>query len=97
MPQPSGFNFRILVVDDELSILKTSAAVLGTRGYEVRTAVDGFQALAELRRSLPDLVISDLRMPNMSGFELLPLLDDASRTLRSLPLAVSTMEPFPPG
>ena len=46
MPQPSGFNFRILVVDDEPSILETSAAVLGTRGYEVRTAADGFQALA---------------------------------------------------
>jgi len=74
MPQSSGFNFRILVVDDERAILDASAAVLGTRGYEVRTASDGFHALAELRRSLPDLVISDLRMPNMSGFELLSVI-----------------------
>ena len=74
MPRPRGFSFRILIVDDEPSILETSAAVLGSRGYEVHTASDGFQALAELSRSLPDLIISDLRMPNMSGFELLSVV-----------------------
>ena len=71
---PTGFNYRILVVDDEPTILKTSAAVLESKGYEVRTACDGFAALAELRRSLPDVIISDLRMPNMSGFELLSVV-----------------------
>ena len=74
MPKPRGFDFRILIVDDEPAILETSSAVLGTKGYEVRTAADGFQALAELTRSLPDLIISDLRMPNMSGFELLSVI-----------------------
>jgi len=74
MPRPRGFSFRILIVDDEPSIRETSAAVLGSRGYEVHTASDGFQALAELSRSLPDLIISDLRMPNMSGFELLSVV-----------------------
>ena len=71
---PDGFNFRILVVDDEPSILSTSSALLRTKGYEVRTAQDGFAALAELRRGLPDLIIADLRMPNMSGFELLSVV-----------------------
>lgn len=71
---PDGFAFRILVVDDEPTILTTSAAVLSSKGYEVRTAKDGFAGLAELRRSLPDLIISDLRMPNMSGFELLSIV-----------------------
>jgi CheY-like chemotaxis protein len=66
----SGFNYRILMVDNEATILNTAAAILQQRGYEVRTACDGFAALAELRRSLPDVIISDLRMPNMSGFEL---------------------------
>jgi CheY-like chemotaxis protein len=70
----TGFNYRILVVDDEPSILKVSALVLGTGGYEVRTASDGFAALVELRRSLPDILISDLSMPNMSGFELLSVV-----------------------
>ena len=71
---PNGFNYRILVVDDEPAILKTSAAILETKGYEVRTACDGFAALAELRRALPEVIISDLRMPNMSGFELLSVV-----------------------
>jgi CheY-like chemotaxis protein len=71
---PDGFSFRILVVDDEPTILTTASAVLGSKGYEVRTAKDGFAGLAELRRSLPDLIISDLRMPNMSGFELLSIV-----------------------
>ena len=69
-----GFNYRILVVDDELSILEMSAMVLQSKGYEVRTATDGFGALVELRRSLPDILISDLSMPNMSGFELLSVV-----------------------
>ena len=71
---PDGFPFRVLVVDDEPSILQTSSILLRSKGYEVRTAVDGFAALAEMRRALPDVIISDLRMPNMSGFELLSVV-----------------------
>ena len=69
-----GFNYRILVVDDEQHIREISSALLSTLGYEVRTAADGFAALVELRRSLPDVIISDLKMPNMSGFELLSIV-----------------------
>lgn len=69
-----GFAYRILVVDDEPSVLEISALVLKERGYEVITATDGFQALVELRRSMPDIIISDLRMPNMSGFEFLSVV-----------------------
>lgn len=72
---PSGtFAARILVVDDEESLLVTTAAVLSREGYEVRTARDGFEALAVLRGSIPDLLVSDLKMPNMSGFELLAVV-----------------------
>jgi CheY-like chemotaxis protein len=69
-----GFKYRILVVDDEPLIRQTSAMVLASNGYEVRTAGDGFEALIELRQALPDLIISDLSMPNMSGFELLSVV-----------------------
>ncbi len=69
-----GFNYRILVVDDEPSIRQISSALLATKGYDVRTADDGFAALVELRRALPDIIISDLKMPNMSGFELLSVV-----------------------
>src|SRR5581483_11530077 len=70
----SGFNHRILVVDDEAIIRETAQAVLATKGYEIITAVDGFDGLVQLRRSLPDLIISDLSMPNMSGFEFLSVV-----------------------
>ena len=70
----NGFNYRILVVEDDPGVLQVSVLVLKDRGFEVLTATDGFEALAQLRRSLPDVIISDLRMPNMSGFELLSVV-----------------------
>jgi len=68
------FKYRILVVDDDQMVRETSALVLAREGYEVRTSEDGFAALVTLRTALPDLIIADLRMPNMSGFELLSVV-----------------------
>ncbi len=59
---------------DEPLIRETAKLILTDQGYEVRTAGDGFEALVELRHSLPDLIISDLSMPNMSGFEFLSVV-----------------------
>jgi CheY-like chemotaxis protein len=70
----AGFSYRVLVVDDDPTILQISSLVFKGKGYEVRTAADGFEALVELRRSLPDVIVSDLAMPNMSGFELLSVV-----------------------
>jgi CheY-like chemotaxis protein len=70
----NGFKFRVLVVDDEEMIRFTSSKVLESKGFDVRTAGDGFEALVELRQAPPDIIISDLRMPNMSGFELLSVV-----------------------
>ncbi len=56
----SGFNHRILVVDDEAAVRETAKTVLATQGYEIITAVDGFDGLVQLRRSLPDIIITDL-------------------------------------
>lgn len=68
------FPYRILLVDDEEAVLATTAAILREAGYVVNTARDGFEALASLRGSLPDLLIADLHMPGMSGFELLAVV-----------------------
>ena len=68
------FSYRILFVDDEEHIRQTAKAVLQTEGYEVQVAEDGFDALNHLNQSLPDILITDLRMPNMSGFELLSVV-----------------------
>ncbi len=48
--------------------------LLSAQGYEVRGAEDGFEGLAALKQSLPDIIISDLVMPNMSGFEFLSVV-----------------------
>lgn len=69
-----GFAYRVLVVDDDPTVLQVSSEVFKAQGYEVRTAADGFHALVELRRSMPDVIVSDLKMPNMSGFELLSVV-----------------------
>jgi CheY-like chemotaxis protein len=70
----STFRFRILFVDDEPAVRTTGSAVLEAAGYEVLTAADGLEGLHALDDALPDLIISDLRMPNMSGFEFLAVV-----------------------
>src|SRR5579864_2557762 len=71
---PKLFKYRILFVDDEDSIRTTGQALLQSQGYEVVTAEHGMDALQCLSGPLPDLVITDLRMPKMSGFELLAVI-----------------------
>lgn len=58
---------RLLVVDDEPDITRVLGTFLGTRGYSVRTADDGATALSVMREWAPDLIITDLSMPNMGG------------------------------
>lgn len=60
----------ILVVDDEKRIADTLAMILASKGYVSSAAYDGATALRLCRESIPDLVISDVVMPGMSGIEL---------------------------
>src|SRR5580704_9659267 len=64
------FKCRVLLVDDDPVLLQTTAAIVRSFGFSVRTAEDGFVALKILREVLPDIILTDLRMPGMSGFEL---------------------------
>lgn len=61
---------KILVVDDEAQIARVLKTTLSARGYTIRTAVDGDDALLVMKSWAPDLVITDLRMPNVDGVEL---------------------------
>jgi CheY-like chemotaxis protein len=62
---------KMLVVDDDPAIRDILSVVLAEIGYEVRAVEDGFAALIEIRKDAPDILLSDLNMPGMSGFELL--------------------------
>jgi CheY-like chemotaxis protein len=64
----------VLIVDDDDVLRKTLSAILAASGYLVRSAKDGFSALVELRHALPDIIVSDLNMPGMSGFEFLSVV-----------------------
>ena len=61
---------NILVVDDEPQITRVLKTTLSSQGYGVRTASDGDEAVQLMRDWSPDLIITDLRMPNMSGLDL---------------------------
>jgi DNA-binding NarL/FixJ family response regulator len=71
---------RLLVVDDEAILLKAVAATLRAEGYEVTTARSGRDALVSLNQTMPDLIISDIRMPGMDGYELARILRSNPRT-----------------
>jgi CheY-like chemotaxis protein len=64
----------VLLVDDDSRIRETMALLLHEEGYEVATAVHGLDALRQLRLATPQVIISDLNMPQMSGFELLSVV-----------------------
>ena len=69
---------RILVVDDESQITRVLRTTLSTNGYDVRTAADGESALEVVGDWKPDLVITDLNMPGMTGIELCKALRSKS-------------------
>jgi len=71
---------RLLVVDDEAKLLRAVAVDLRGEGYDVTTARSGAEALVSIAQSLPDLIISDIRMPGMDGHRLARKLRESART-----------------
>ena len=67
---------KILVVDDDPDILDAVTLILESQGYEVVTARDGVEGLANLKAEHPDLMILDLLMPKMDGFAVCKELQD---------------------
>src|SRR5688572_17173729 len=71
---------RLLIVDDEPNLLRAVAACLRGEGYEVDTARSGEEALVHIAQRLPDLIVSDIRMPRMDGYALARQLRNNPRT-----------------
>jgi two-component system sensor histidine kinase and response regulator WspE len=78
---------RILVADDSITVREVERKMLVARGYEVDVAVDGMDAWNTLRAKDYDLIISDIDMPRMNGFELVSLIKD-DPNLRDLPVII---------
>ncbi len=77
-PAASGRLRKILVVDDNVDAADTLEALLGMDGFAVTTAYDGVAAVAQARASAPDIVVMDIGMPGMDGY-------DAARQIRKQP------------
>ena len=82
---PDRVNASVLVVDDEQMMSKVVGRGLAAAGCDVTYAANGEEALTRLREALPDLVISDVNMPRMNGFELLTRIR-AQPATRALPV-----------
>ncbi|MGE0127050.1 MAG: response regulator transcription factor [Blastocatellales bacterium] len=80
---------RLLVVDDDPGLLRAVAETLRAEGYEVTTARRGAEALVRVAETLPDLIVSDIRMPGMDGYDLIRNLRAAPRT-RIIPIIFLT-------
>jgi CheY-like chemotaxis protein len=65
---------NLLLVDDDEQISKLLTIILSESGYKVRAATDGITALLAIRDQVPDIILCDLNMPSMSGFELLSVI-----------------------
>ncbi|HIC91653.1 MAG TPA: response regulator [Syntrophaceae bacterium] len=85
---------RILVVDDDPEILEAIEIILQASGYQVVTAKDGEEGLAKLKDERPDLMILDLLMPKMDGFEVCKQLKDPRMVkYANVPIIVLTAVP----
>ncbi len=65
---------KLLIVDDDAALRSSLMEIFRACGNDVRSAEDGFSALTAMRREMPDVLLSDLNMPKMSGFELLSVV-----------------------
>ena len=82
---------KILVVDDDPDILEAISMILESQGYNVITARDGVEGLANLKAEKPDLMILDLLMPKMDGFAVCKELQDPRWTkYKDIPILILT-------
>ena len=72
---------KILLVEDDKSLSEIYSVRLRAEGYDILSASDGEQALALAIKEVPDLIISDVMMPNISGFDMLDILRSTTETL----------------
>jgi len=91
-PAPQKQEFTILVVDDSITTRTLEKSILEAHGYHVRVAVDGVEALEQLRDQPADLVIADVQMPRMDGFTLVEQIKQDPRIARIPVIIVSSLE-----
>jgi DNA-binding response OmpR family regulator len=84
MPRHNSHRSVILLVEDSVPLLRNAAFLLEIAGYKVLTATNGREGLDSLRRQRPDLIVSDIEMPEMDGYQFLQKVR-ADRRWRTIP------------
>jgi DNA-binding response OmpR family regulator len=82
---------RIVIVDDNRSVVRIIQVLLQKEGFEVFTAFDGLEGLQKVREEKPDLIILDIVMPRMDGYEVCRLLQDDPDTA-TIPVLILTVK-----
>jgi len=90
MSQISQAHRKILCIEDDRETAALIAEELAERGYDVNLAYDGREGFAAILRTMPDLVLSDISMPVMSGFELLERLTTLAPRFGNMPFVFLT-------
>ena len=80
---------KILIVEDEESLLKLESILLTSKGYDVRGVSNGREALEAIAEEKPDLVLLDIMLPEIDGFEVCQRIKDDEET-RSIPVIMLT-------
>jgi DNA-binding response OmpR family regulator len=82
-------NSHILIVEDEESLLKLETILLASKGYKVTGVRDGLAALSEIEKSKPDLILLDIMMPGIDGFEVCRRIKENPET-KGIPIVMLT-------
>jgi CheY-like chemotaxis protein len=94
----SGPKATLLIVDDEPSLRRAFSEIFTEFGCSVRSAEDGLTALVAIRREIPDILLSDLNMPGVSGFELLTVVRDEFPAIQAIAMSGDFSDvSMPPG
>jgi len=80
---------KLLIAEDDSRVRMSLAVVFAALGYRVRTADSGFAALAEMHEEVPDILLSDLNMPGMSGSDLLAVVSRRFPSVRAIAMSGS--------
>ncbi|MEW6009369.1 MAG: response regulator [Candidatus Omnitrophota bacterium] len=88
-------NYKILIADDETQCVEAIYSHLSQSGYEIITAFDGAEALEKIKNENPDIIILDINMPKMNGFEVLEQIRSNPPSAKWQPvIIISTKDEF---
>jgi len=79
MQEDNTNTLKVMVIDDSKTIRRTAETLLQREGYDVVTAVDGFEALSKIAETNPDIIFIDIMMPRLDGYQTCALIKNSQQ------------------